>query len=1304
MKTTLKKTLSIILAILMVMTSVPLALAADGHTHALSADGENIEFTEFTADITGISTEANYYLTQDIELTKVLNINVEGTVNLCLNGHSITTTAKTSNNTVIMLTSGTLNLCDCQGSGCITTASEDFSNQGIFGVNASEINMYSGEIKGFTFRGLTAPTVNMYGGKITGCDRGVSTVKRFNMYGGEISGCKSALSLESDTNEFTMHGGKIINNEVTNSAYAPVNIEKGVFTMNGGEVNGNQTSGYSAVYVHAEGSFIMNGGKISDNVGDGVYNCGNTIINAGEISGNTNAGVCFENASTLTLKGGKITNNGSGIKAFYYVTAYLAGDGVQVTGNKDEDVSYRVGFEVSEQLTPEKTQIGISGYSSGVVFARPDGTNITTLEGMEACFYGTDDVFQVVECEGGELYLTLSNPYIYENENGDYVVETPFDEGVTFAWYENGRFLEGETSAVLSKDKIKPGNKYACSVSVDGVIEAELEKECPSRITHQPTAGEPYVELNDDTDASYQWYIVEEKTTEITDENASVISNDFGESFYDKETGWTGVQYIEDFIGREFFTVDLKAGETLTVEASGDFTDYIGLIDVASDIWVDVAVEPGITSYELTVEADGNYRLYTFANSENVTVKVYKTAVEKTAIGGETSAKLKNPEFGKKYVCEVIYADGKNEKTDIFEYTYAITHQPTEEEPYVELNDDTAASYQWYTVEGEGYEVTNENAFGDWPIIGYPMGSTVYKDGKWIADGSMGTQYYFMVELEAGDTINFEFASEVEQIIFAINGNADEGIAVGGTECSVTVEESGTYWLITPPVDYVCADVGNIAYNAIEGETAAVLNPTALGRYACEVTFADGTTEMSDTFEVTKLHDCDFSGEWKYDAEKHWKECAVDGCSKISEEAGHTYTDGKCACGYVCSHEKYTDGVCDKCDYECAHEWGEGVLTRPTFETDGYYTYTCTLCGHSYTEPTNKADDTALKDASMKVTEYIDNDTLTQEAIDKIDKSYRDIVRDNGNIFDEFGFVRGDLVEEDQPAINAITEELQKIIDEAEEKIASGEYVKINGLEEIVKINDKLNEELTEKYGEEALTEITDKIGDKYDEKFDELYEKAEALTGSVAENKEALEEIESEMEAIFAEIEKCLAGVHNGFVYEVTEEAKCGVNAIESATCTLCGETDEREVEGSALEHSFTKYEETEAPKCGVAGKEVAYCDNGCQTTDEREIPALEHSFLDYVSNGDATCEADGTKTAECANGCGATDTVADEGSQLDHVDEDGDKICDDCQAEIVDVCPDCGRPAHEDSGISRYICILIMLIRLVISFFKAI
>ena len=53
----------------------------------------------------------------------------------------------------------------------------------------------------------------------------------------------------------------------------------------------------------------------------------------------------------------------------------------------------------------------------------------------------------------------------------------------------------------------------------------------------------------------------------------------------------------------------------------------------------------------------------------------------------------------------------------------------------------------------------------------------------------------------------------------------------------------------------------------------------------------------------------------------------------------------------------FVDGVCVECGYEpliCEHVYDEGTVTVPTCIDAGYTTYTCTVCGDSYT-----ADETA---------------------------------------------------------------------------------------------------------------------------------------------------------------------------------------------------------------------------------------------------------------------------------------------------------------------------------------------------------
>ena len=105
---------------------------------------------------------------------------------------------------------------------------------------------------------------------------------------------------------------------------------------------------------------------------------------------------------------------------------------------------------------------------------------------------------------------------------------------------------------------------------------------------------------------------------------------------------------------------------------------------------------------------------------------------------------------------------------------------------------------------------------------------------------------------------------------------------------------------------------------------------------------------------------------------------------------------------------------------------------------------------------------------------------------------------------------------------------------------------------------------------------------------------------------------------------------------------------------CDDCGaELDRDKFTVEALKHSFTKYEVTEEAKCGVEGKEVAYCDNGCGETDEKAIEALTHKDAD----GDYKCD----------NGCGHEfEKPAPEEPTPDTPDEPTDE---------EDTCTDCGK-----------------------------
>ncbi len=386
---------------------------------------------------------------------------------------------------------------------------------------------------------------------------------------------------------------------------------------------------------------------------------------------------------------------------------------------------------------------------------------------------------------------------------------------------------------------------------------------------------------------------------------------------------------------------------------------------------------------------------------------------------------------------------------------------------------------------------------------------------------------------------------------------------------------------------------------------------------------------------------------------------------------------GKCACGYSCPHENFTDGKCvcgvERADYtafDAAVEELRALLAREDLLDGPKQGYTSAL-----------------------------NDVLNGVGYNRIEKEQMAVNNGtqtlNGYIAAiKAGIENDSMIKADFTYMTALFAEINELIGSDHGKIIpsqrglyTGTLAYYNGCSNSPTFTQQnYNSNIRyEKNLEALLAGLKD--GSMLVADYTEIDEAIKAID-------EALENatISEEMAAALAEIKADLEALKADANTSTADLANSGLLARAEAIT----ETMNNCANG---EHAFTKYEETEAPKCGVAGKKVASCDHGCGATDEGEITALEHIFADYTSNGDATCEADGTKTAKCIHNCGETDTVTDEGSKLDHADEDGDNICDDCQAEIIDTCPECGRKAHGDSLIENLVCLIFMLIRLITS-----
>ena len=256
-----------------------LVTASGSHTkaisfsdHAISQDAEGLKINGTvwekrelkTSDNTVVGyyyllPAGNYYLTTDLDLGDAYITTATGTVDLCLNGHSIQTTAKyaiyVGNATSTLVT---LNLCDCKGTS------------GTYG----EITRTSGS---------------------SGTGVEIRTENKFNMYGGRITG-NNRSGVDTSGGYFTMYGGEISGNSISNSdaqGGGGVAIGGQSFTMYGGSISNNSADYGGGVGWYSYGKFYMYGGEITDNTattaGGGVYTRNDRVYVKGavKITGNS---------------------------------------------------------------------------------------------------------------------------------------------------------------------------------------------------------------------------------------------------------------------------------------------------------------------------------------------------------------------------------------------------------------------------------------------------------------------------------------------------------------------------------------------------------------------------------------------------------------------------------------------------------------------------------------------------------------------------------------------------------------------------------------------------------------------------------------------------------------------------------------------------------------------------------------------------------------------------------------------------------------------------------------------------------
>ena len=384
-----------------------------------------IEVTkENVTDNNGLKLEAgkSYYLGEDISVKYAITI--KGTVNLCLNGHSITKTTESNafKGVITVADDSSFTLCDCNGSGAGNgkiTHADNVTGRGVLvGSNRSSSQttfflMYGGTISGNRIDGQNGAGVRVHSAS-------------FKMYGGTISENR----VEGNPNyggggvnahnsgKFIMYGGEISRNtsDVSGGGVAVVGAS---FEMHGGTISGNNADSGGGVDLWND-SFTLSGGTISGNTakndGGGVHfggMRGNTLTISGtvEISGNSaaNGGGVYINSQDLSVTGGSIINNnatGSGGGVYFNGSSFNVAGNVSITGNK---------------MGATSTGSGLIGRTDNNVYL-PNGKIITVagaLTGSNQIGVTTEnppDNSNYVRIASGNASNAKPDKFLYEND------------------------------------------------------------------------------------------------------------------------------------------------------------------------------------------------------------------------------------------------------------------------------------------------------------------------------------------------------------------------------------------------------------------------------------------------------------------------------------------------------------------------------------------------------------------------------------------------------------------------------------------------------------------------------------------------------------------------------------------------------------------------------------------------------------------------------------------------------------------------------------------------------------------------
>ena len=424
-----------------------------------------------------------------------------------------------------------------------------------------------------------------------------------------------------------------------------------------------------------------------------------------------------------------------------------------------------------------------------------DIANDEKEEGEQSCF------FVYIDCQPGDvIYVTPQlGADVYVQVEGDNVPED----------------LEGVSSYQCDYSDFHVIGIWEELIGAGVTVKIELERE-----------GERYV-------------IADGTSTTFNNERC-VNSN----ADYDKEEEtWVVSSSGEFYIDRIY----LEADTVISFEINRDFSvdAVIGNNDMLDEY--DMFEIPSSGEYKYIVPTSASYYIYLEAPSEFcLDIQIVDYEIGQSVVG-QTTETLTTGEAGKAYVCRVSCGD----EVLWTEYIYgdlAIKTQPTAGNPTVELNYDVDATYQWYNMEVETYEVVDlEDELEELQINITGLWDGEYDDGQWNSTyGCIDIGFNVEKDDKIVVVLPDDFDGEVEEYDYLVDFTYNDGVyeAIIGSNLS---------WIKLYIYTYSDEDFTAKVYiekngisEPIVGENKATLMNSQIGEnYFCKVSY-EGKELISD--------------------------------------------------------------------------------------------------------------------------------------------------------------------------------------------------------------------------------------------------------------------------------------------------------------------------------------------------------------------------------------------------------------------------------------------------------------------------